>query len=100
MLERLPKFQRNVGLALVAVLIGWAAWTIRDVLNPLILGYLLAYILRPYVLVLEKTPRTGTKVLASGGTLFIERSEVARGHEDLAADLDSSMGAACELERD
>ncbi|MEM1451602.1 MAG: AI-2E family transporter [Planctomycetota bacterium] len=79
MLERLPKFQRNVGLALVAVLIGWAAWTIRDVLNPLILGYLLAYILRPYVLVLEKRGlgrRTAVNIIFSAFAVVLTASGV------------------------
>ena len=79
MLERLPKFQRNVGLALVAVLIGWAAWTLRDVLNPLILGYQLAYILRPYVLVLEKRGlgrRTAVNIIFSAFAVVLTASGV------------------------
>ncbi|MEM9379095.1 MAG: AI-2E family transporter [Planctomycetota bacterium] len=79
MLERLPKFQRNVGLALVAGVIGWAAWTIRDVLNPLILGYLLAYILRPYVLGLEKRGlgrRTAVNIIFSAFAVVLTVSGV------------------------
>ncbi len=49
MLERLSKTHRNIALAAIAVLLAWFAWTVRSVLNPLILGYLLAYILRPMV---------------------------------------------------
>ncbi len=49
MLERLSKTHRNLALAAVAVLLAWFAWTVRSVLNPLVLGYLLAYILRPMV---------------------------------------------------
>ena len=53
MLERLSKSHRNLALLLIAFLLGWFAWTVRAVLNPLILGYLLAYILRPLVQLLE-----------------------------------------------
>ncbi len=53
MLERLDKGKRNIGLAAVALLLLWGAWTVRSVLNPLILGYLFAYILRPSVKGLE-----------------------------------------------
>lgn len=53
MLERLDKTKRNIGLAAVALLLLWGAWTVRSVLNPLILGYLFAYILRPSVKGLE-----------------------------------------------
>ena len=53
MLERLDKTKRNIGLAAVAALLLWGSWTVRSVLNPLILGYLFAYILRPSVKGLE-----------------------------------------------
>ena len=53
MLERLDKTKRNIGLAAVAALLLWGGWTVRSVLNPLILGYLFAYILRPSVKGLE-----------------------------------------------
>ena len=53
MLERLDKSKRNIGLAAVAALLLWGGWTVRSVLNPLILGYLFAYILRPSVKGLE-----------------------------------------------
>ena len=54
MLERLNKSQRNVGLAVIAGLVLWGGWSVRGVLNPLILGYLFAYILRPSVRGLER----------------------------------------------
>ena len=54
MLERLDKTKRNVGLAAVAALLLWGGWSVRGVLNPLFLGYLLAYILRPSVRGLEQ----------------------------------------------
>jgi len=53
MLERLSKTHRNIALVAVFLVIGWFAWSVRSVLNPLILGYLLAYILRPLVQRLE-----------------------------------------------
>ncbi len=49
MLERLSKTHRNLALLAIGVVLTWFAWTVRSVLNPLILGYLLAYILRPLV---------------------------------------------------
>ena len=54
MLERLPRVQRNAALAVLAILGLWFSWTVRAVLNPLILGYLLAYIVHPMVLTLER----------------------------------------------
>jgi predicted PurR-regulated permease PerM len=53
-LDRLSKKKRNIGLLVVLALIGWFFWTIRSVLNPLILGYLLAFVLHPAVLHLER----------------------------------------------
>jgi predicted PurR-regulated permease PerM len=49
LLERLPRGRRNAALALLGVLTLWFAWSIRAVLNPLLVGYLLAYILHPIV---------------------------------------------------
>ncbi|MEM8710094.1 MAG: AI-2E family transporter [Planctomycetota bacterium] len=49
MLERLSKTHRNLALIGIGAVLAWFAWTVRSVLNPLILGYLLAYILRPLV---------------------------------------------------
>jgi predicted PurR-regulated permease PerM len=54
MLERLPPARRNLALALVAVATLWFAWTVRSALNPLLTGFLLAYILHPLVLKLER----------------------------------------------
>jgi predicted PurR-regulated permease PerM len=54
LIDKLKKPWRNVVLALLVVLVGWFCWTIRSVLNPLILGYLLAYVAHPAVLKLEK----------------------------------------------
>jgi predicted PurR-regulated permease PerM len=54
MLERLSPFWRNLALSLLGVLVAWLAWSIRAVLNPLLVGYLLAYILHPLVVRVER----------------------------------------------
>lgn len=54
MLERLSRTRRNLALVLLAVLALWFAWIVRSVLNPLLLGYLLAYILQPLVASVER----------------------------------------------
>ncbi|TAJ23355.1 MAG: AI-2E family transporter [Planctomycetota bacterium] len=53
MLERLSPTRRNLALLVLFALVLWFAWTIRAVLNPLLLGYLCAYILHPLVVRLE-----------------------------------------------
>jgi predicted PurR-regulated permease PerM len=45
--------KRNLGLGITAVLCAWFAWHVRSVLNPLLLAYLLAFIVHPFVLKLE-----------------------------------------------
>ena len=54
MIDRLSPFARNLALSLLFALLAWFCWTVRSVLNPLILAYLLAFILHPLVLSLEK----------------------------------------------
>ena len=54
MLQRLSPGKRNLALAIVGILILWFAWTIRSVLNPLLVGYLLAYIALPLVRRIEQ----------------------------------------------
>ncbi len=54
MIDRLSPLARNVALAVLVFLAGWFLWSVRAVLNPLILGYLLAFVLHPLVLRLEK----------------------------------------------
>lgn len=54
MLERLSRTRRNLALAALGLLVLWFAWTIRTVLNPLLVGYLLAYILLPLVAWVER----------------------------------------------
>ncbi|HPF15060.1 MAG TPA: AI-2E family transporter, partial [Planctomycetota bacterium] len=45
--------KRNLGLFLVAVVSLWFAWTVRAVLNPLLLAYGMAFLAHPFVLRLE-----------------------------------------------
>jgi predicted PurR-regulated permease PerM len=54
MLERLPRARRNLVLFVLGVLAAWFAWIVRTVLNPLLCGYLLAYILLPLVARVER----------------------------------------------
>lgn len=54
MLDRLTPAWRRAALAAIALLVLWFCWSVRAVLNPLILGYLLAFVLHPLVLNLER----------------------------------------------
>ena len=54
MLERLSPRGRNLALAALGLLLVWSSWTVRAVLNPVILGYLLAFVLNPMVRGLER----------------------------------------------
>lgn len=54
MLDRLSPVGRNLALACLFALLAWFFWIVRSVLNPLILAYLLAFILHPLVLRLER----------------------------------------------
>ena len=54
MIDRLSPTARNVALFALFVLVGWFLWSVRSVLNPLILGYLLAFVVHPLVLRLER----------------------------------------------
>jgi predicted PurR-regulated permease PerM len=67
MLERLSPSARNLVLAVLAVLVIWFLWTVRTVLNPLLLGYLLAFVLHPFVLRLE---RRGFSRRAAANVIF------------------------------
>ena len=49
MIERLSRNKRNWVLALLGLVFVWFAWSIRAVVNPLLIGYLLAFILHPLV---------------------------------------------------
>lgn len=54
MIDSLTPRTRNIALVAVFVLLAWFLWSVRSVLNPLILGYLLAFVVHPLVLRLEK----------------------------------------------
>jgi predicted PurR-regulated permease PerM len=69
LIDKLKKPWRNAALAALVLLVGWFCWTIRAVLNPLILGYLLAYVAHPMVLKLERrgwSRRTAVNVIFIG----------------------------------
>ncbi|MEE2941160.1 MAG: AI-2E family transporter [Planctomycetota bacterium] len=96
MLERLSKNNRNIALVAIGLLLGWFAWKVRAVLNPLILGYLLAYILRPLVARLEERGMRRRKavniifalfgamlVLLLGG-VFVQGRQFVEGQVELA----------------
>ena len=68
MIDRLSPFARNVALACLFALLGWFFWIVRSVLNPLILAYLLAFILHPMVLSLE---RRGWKRRSAVNLIFV-----------------------------
>lgn len=85
MLEDLSRHKRNMGLLAVALVVGFFAWKIRAVINPLILGYLLAFILQPAVERLQARglKRSGAVLsvfgLAFGGTLLLGLGVVYQG---------------------
>ena len=54
MLDKFTPARRNLALAVVVLFVGWFCWTVRAALNPLLLALLLAYMLHPLVLRLEK----------------------------------------------
>jgi predicted PurR-regulated permease PerM len=71
MLEELSRTKRNLALLGVALVVALAAWKIRAVINPLILGYLLAFILQPLVVGLERRGlRRSGAVLTVFGSAF------------------------------
>jgi predicted PurR-regulated permease PerM len=46
--------RRNIALGVLAALVLWFAWSVRSALNPLLIGFLLAFILHPLVVSLER----------------------------------------------
>jgi predicted PurR-regulated permease PerM len=54
LIDRLSPTARKFALTVLVVLACWFLWSVRSVLNPLILGYLMAFVLHPLVLSLEK----------------------------------------------
>jgi predicted PurR-regulated permease PerM len=74
MIERLSRAWRNAALVALAALVLWFCWSIRAVINPLLLGYLLAYILHPAVQKLEDrglSRRSSVVVIFVGGFLLM-----------------------------
>jgi predicted PurR-regulated permease PerM len=63
MLERLSRTRRNLVLLVLAGLALWFAWTVRSVLNPLLVGYLLAYMLMPLVASVERRGNSRRKAV-------------------------------------
>ena len=73
MIERLSRTRRNIALLILAGLALWFVWTIRSVLNPVLLGYLCAFILAPIVSRIEKRGykrRTAVNLTFAGGFLL------------------------------
>jgi len=66
-IDRFSPAVRNAALVALFSLFAWFCWSVRSVLNPLILGYLLAFILHPLVLWLEKR---GWKRRSAVNTIF------------------------------
>jgi predicted PurR-regulated permease PerM len=54
MIDRFSPLARNIALVVIFLLLAWFLWTVRAVVNPLILAYLLAFVLHPLVLHLER----------------------------------------------
>jgi predicted PurR-regulated permease PerM len=67
MLDRLSPQRRNTALAVLTLLAVLAAWQVRAILNPLVAGYVLAYIAQPLVLKLE---RRGWSRLRAVNTIY------------------------------
>lgn len=67
MIDRASPAVRRTALVLLFALLVWFCWSVRSVLNPLILAYLLAFILHPLVLSLE---RRGWKRRTAVNTIF------------------------------
>jgi predicted PurR-regulated permease PerM len=74
MIDRLPRAWRNAALVVLAALVLWFCWSIRSVINPLLLGYLFAYILHPAVQKLEDrglSRRVSVLVIFLGGFVLM-----------------------------
>jgi predicted PurR-regulated permease PerM len=87
MIEDLSRKKRNWVLLGLTLLLLWFAWSIRSVINPLLLGYLFAYILLPLIRRVELRGFSHTtSVLAvfagaalAGGLLFAALFTQTRG---------------------
>ncbi len=68
MLDKLTPARRNAALAVIVVLLGWFCWTVRGALNPLLISLLVAYMLHPMVLKLERKGWTRKRAV---NTIFV-----------------------------
>lgn len=67
MLAQSSPTTRRIVLAVLFALTLWFAWTVRTVLNPILLGYLLAYVLHPMV---QRLERRGFRRRTAVGVIF------------------------------
>jgi predicted PurR-regulated permease PerM len=73
MLERLSPARRNLALLALGAVALWFCWIVRGVLNPLLIGYLLAFILHPLVVRVEKrgmSRRSAVNLIFASGFLL------------------------------
>lgn len=73
MLERLSPQRRNLVLLVLGILVAAFAWKVRAVLNPLILGYFLAFIVAPLVRKLESR---GLSRRAAANLIFMSAAAI------------------------
>ena len=66
MIGRLPRTKRNLVLIALGLLILWFGWSIRSVINPLLIGYLCAFILHPLVVRVEQLGLSRRSAVTSG----------------------------------
>jgi len=74
MLERLSPHRRGLALFALVLVVLVFCWVIRSVLNPLLLGYLFAYILHPPVRRVEQlglSRRTSVNLIFTAGVLVL-----------------------------
>lgn len=74
MIDALPIKQRNIALGLVGLVAAFFIWRLRAVLNPLLLGYVLAFILRPLV---KKLKERGMGHTFAVSTIFVGATGLA-----------------------
>jgi predicted PurR-regulated permease PerM len=107
-LKNLQPRWRNVGLALVGILLLWFAWSVRSALNPLGLGLLFAYMLHPMVASLEArgwSRKLAVNVIfgaAFAGVTLTLLVLVQQGHElwtDLATSKEGEPSVLAVLDR-
>lgn len=104
MLERLSPVWRRWALLALFALVLWFAWTVRAVLNPIILAYLLAFVLHPLVLRLERrgwSRRTAVNVIfvASGLLSLLVALAVFWQAKDLWIELSKDNGVLDQIDK-